>query len=129
MANVKSIRPAPALDFAVGWNGGGRGFSARLAQIGDRYVEILRHNPPPALLAAEMSAVCDALNGALLQPAATIDGGIALEVSDAMPDLAAKWGIDGAALVEKLRDMSFAQSVSLLEHVEKYWSTQNARGS
>ena len=123
MANVKSIRPAPSLDMAVGWNGGGRSYSGRLAEIGDRYVEILRRNPPPALTEAEVNAIRDVLNGALLQPAAVIAGAIVIEVEDALPDgLADKWGIDGPALVARLGALTYVQEVALLEQVEKYWS-------
>jgi hypothetical protein len=122
MADVKSFRPAPDVNLAVNWNGGGQSYSGRLAQISDRYIEILRHNPPPQMSEAEMNAVCDALNGTLLQPAAMIEGAIELEISDAMPELAQKWSIDKEALLKKLRSMNFAQSVALLEAVEKYWA-------
>jgi len=122
MAKVKSFRPAPDVDLAVSWNGGGWSYSGRLAEISDRYIEILRHNPPPQLSEAEMNAVRDVLNGTWLQPAVMIEGAIELEVSDAMPELAEKWSIDKEALLEKLRGMNFAQSVALVEVVEKYWA-------
>lgn len=122
MTDVKSFRPAPAVDLAVSWNGGGKSYSGRLAQISDRYIEILRRAALPQLSEAEMNAILDALNGAWLQPAAIIEGAIELEVSDAMPDLAEKWSIDQKSLLEKLRSLDFVQSVALLEAVEKHRS-------
>ena len=115
----KSIRPAPVLEEAIALNGGGRGLSHRLAQIADRYLEILRRAPLPDLSEAEMNALRDSCLGVLNEPAAQIRGSLWLGVEDSLPDgLAEKWQIDGAALVEKLRALTYPQEVRLVEMVE-----------
>lgn len=120
MTAPRSIRPAPILAAAGANNGGGRGFSHRLAQIGDRYLEILRRTPLPPISPPEMDAIRDACLSWLPEPAAMIRGGIALEVEDALLDgLAAKWHIDGAALLATLRGLSYAQEVRLVEEIER----------
>jgi hypothetical protein len=47
-------------------------------------------------------------------------------VEDSLADgLAEKWQIDGAALVEKLRALTFAQEVKLVEQIEAWWAAQS----
>lgn len=127
----KSIRPAPILEEAVANNGGGTGLSHRLAQIADRYLEMLRRTALPAFSDAEMDALRDSNNGTWHEPAAMIRGALWIGVEDSLPDgLADKWGIDGEALVEKLRALTFAQEVRLVEQIERWWSDQkNASAS
>ena len=121
----KSIRPAPILEEAIANNGGGSGLSHRLAQIGDRYLELLRRTDLPALTDAEMSALRDVNNGTWHEPAAMIRGALWLGIEDSLPDgIAEKWDIDGGALVEKLRVLTFAQEVKLLEMIERWWADQ-----
>lgn len=121
----KSIRPAPILEEAIANNGGGNGLSHRLAQIGDRYLELLRRTDLPVLTEAEMSALRDVNNGTWHEPAAMIRGALWLGIEDSLPDgIAEKWGIDGPALVKKLRGLSFAQEIKLVEGIEKWWSDQ-----
>lgn len=103
--------------------GGGESLSGSVNRLADRYYEIVRRSridlPPP-----ELDAIRDALNGWLAEPAATIAGGPALEVEDALPDgLAERHGIDGPALVAKLRALTYAQEVALVDAVEQYWRT------
>lgn len=103
---------------------GGESLSGTINRIADRYYEILRRSRID-LTPAELDAVRDALSGWLAEPAATIAGGPALEVEDALPDgLAEKWGIDGPALVGKLRALTFAQEVALVDATEQYWRAQ-----
>lgn len=100
---------------------GGDSLSGSINRIADRYYEILRRSRID-LSDAEMDAVRDALNGWLAEPAATISGGPALEVEDALDDgLAERHGIDGRALVDKLRELSYAQEVALVDYVEQFW--------
>lgn len=121
---VTSFRPAPVVQAAVANNGGGRGMSHRLAQIADRYQEILRRAAPPALSDGEMNALRDACNGTLHEPAALIRGSLWIGIEDSLPDgLAEKWQIDGAALVEKLRGLTYPQEVALVEQIEAYWAS------
>ncbi|MEW5952606.1 MAG: hypothetical protein AB1815_02450 [Bacillota bacterium] len=74
------------------------------------------------LTESEACLIVDALNGSLydaqsapmlwasIQDAITLDG------------LAAKWRVDGAALVEKLRALSAFQSMALVDAAERFWS-------
>ena len=121
---TRSIRPSPAVTAAVDNNGGGHGFSHRMNQIADRYLEILRRAPLPAFDENELNAIRDALNGTLHEPAAAIRGGAWTNVENACLDgLAGKQEIDGHALVQKLQGLSFAQEVRLFEEVEAFWSS------
>jgi hypothetical protein len=108
--------------------GGGESLSGSINRIADRYYEIVRRSRidlPPA----ELNAVRDALNGWLAEPAATIAGGPALEVEDALPDgLAERHGINGPALVAKLRGLTYAQEIALVDAVEQYWRSVAAEG-
>lgn len=100
--------------------------SHRLAQIADRYGEILRHAVLPELSNAELDLLRDASNGVLHEPASLIRGALAQGVGDAiaLDGLAEKWGVDGEALVEKLRGLSLAQEIRLIEDLEAWWSQQ-----
>jgi hypothetical protein len=44
------------------------------------------------------------------------------EIADALDDgLAAKWGVDGEALVAKLRALSAGQSLAVMDAIERAW--------
>ena len=44
-------------------------------------------------------------------------------IEDSLPDgLAEKWQIDGPALVDKLRGLTFTQEVRLIEEIESFWA-------
>ena len=125
MARNISIYPGAALDAALEANGGGRGKSHRLNQIADRYTELLRRNPLPDFSVAEWNLMRDSLNGGLHEPAATIRG-VWQGVEDSLLDsLGAKWDVDGPALVARLRDLTYAQEVALVEQIEAWWSEQS----
>lgn len=103
--------------------GRGDSLSGSINRIADRYHEVVRRSRVD-LLPAELDAVRDALNGWLAEPAATIAGGPALEVEDALQDgLAERHGIDGPELVAKLRALTYPQEVALVDAVERYWRT------
>lgn len=93
--------------------------SGTVNRIADRYYEIVRRSRPD-LTPAELDAVRDACSGWLAEPAATIAGGVALEVQDALDDGLAE-RVDGAALVAKLSALTYAQEVALVDSVEQYW--------
>lgn len=72
---------------------------------------------------AEMSAILDNLNGVwMAEPVsirliyANVADGIELEGLDK------KWKIDGAAMVEKLKALSFAESCALADAAERWWN-------
>lgn len=122
-ASPKSIRPAPILEEAIANNGGATGLSHRLAQIGDRYLEILRRTAIPDFSDAEMKAMRDCSNGTWLEPAASIRGALWLAVEDSIPDgIGKKWGINAPELVEKLRRLDYVQEIKLIESIEGWWA-------
>ena len=97
--------------------------SGGINRAADRYREICRRSRIADQFApGEWEAVLDALRGWLAEPAAMIAGGPAAEVEDAMADgLAEQHGIDGPALGRKLRSLSYADEVALVDAVERYW--------
>jgi hypothetical protein len=116
------------VDTALAHNGGGRGLSHRLAQVGDRYLEGLRRARAgwPPFTEAEWSLLRDAMNGTVHEPAAMIahiDQGI--EDAIALDKLDAKWGVDGPALLAKLRALDFMQEVALVEQIESWWAERS----
>jgi hypothetical protein len=121
---VQSFRPAPIVQQAVAHNGGGRGLSHRLAQIADRYLATIADRLPD-LTDSEWSLLRDAMNGTIHEPADMIrlfaDG---IEDAIRLDGLDVKWGVDGPALLHRLRALSFAEAVAVVEAVEGWWATQ-----
>lgn len=126
MTNPKqiSIYIGPPLEAALA-TGGGRNRSHRINQIADRYLEILRRTSLPEFSEAEWNLLRDALNGVLHEPAANVRG-VWMGVQDAieLDGLDAKWDVDGAALIKKLRDLSYTHEVALAEAIEEWWAGQ-----
>jgi hypothetical protein len=96
--------------------------SGRINAIVIRYGGIIREGTP-ALTLAEWSAICDALNGTYtgvdhLDMARLLWADIA--DADGLGD---KWGIDSQVLALRIRDMSYVERVSILEVVERFWSS------
>ena len=87
----------------------------------ERYYALLAVSLP-ALSELETMALRDALNGTVLDVStarllwAGVDDAIRLD------GLAEKWGIDGVALVARLRGLTLAQSLALVDAVERYWA-------
>ena len=128
----QSFRPAPVVEQALAHNGGGRGLSHRLAQIADRYLEVLREarTSLPALSEAEWSLLRDSLNGTLHEPAAMIRAmWVGVDDSIRLDGLDVKWGVDGAALVAKLRTLDYAQALAVVEAVEAWWAGRGDAGA
>lgn len=85
----------------------------------DRYYDMLARSLP-TFTVAEASLICDALNGSLLQPASAPL--LWAEISDALDDgLAEKWGVDGPALVARLRLLTPFQALAVEDAVERWW--------
>jgi len=92
----------------------------------DRYYESLkrvRAELRKKLSDAEMSAILDNLDGVwMAEPVsinllyANVEDGIELEGLDK------KWKIDGPALIEKLRSMSFIELCAITDAAEKWWT-------
>lgn len=119
----------PRVEFRVG------GLAAPLAARGDdaernetarrdlaRYYEALdRELQSLAFTHAEASLLADALNGTLWDVQsipllwAQVDDAIRLN------DLAAKWGVPGEAFVARLRDLTYTQSLAIIDGCERAW--------
>ena len=100
---------------------GGESLSGAVNRIGDRYGEIVRRSLPD-MMPAEWCLLADALNGVLHEPAsqiallpAEVEDHIQLEGSDH------KWSVDGEALVERLRAMSYVERVAIVDVCERFW--------
>ncbi len=96
--------------------------SGALERILDRYGEIMRREQPQ-LTEAEWNLMRDVLNGCWLSPARSC-AWIDIEAEDGirLNGLDAKWEVDGPALVAKLRALTFAQRVAIVDAVEIWWA-------
>jgi hypothetical protein len=98
--------------------------SGRVNRAIDRYGEIVRrHRPWEALSDAELLTIRRAAMGWIADPAAMIDGGLALEVADMDDDEIAE-GVDRRALVKRLRALPYADHVAMVA-----WAERLAAGS
>ena len=75
----------------------------------------------PQFSEAEQALILDVCNGTIYEPYsipllwASVEDGIALD------GLAAKWAIDGPALVARLRGLTYTQSAALVDGAERWW--------
>lgn len=103
---------------------GGRSFAAYAALA--RYAALLdRELRAVQLTEAEALLIADAGNGTAwdAQSARLLWA----EIADALDDgLAAKWGVDGEALVAKLRALSAGQSLAVVDAIERAWRHPDA---
>ena len=101
--------------------GEGGSLSGSISTIIDRYSEIIRRARPwERLSEAEQGAILDACMGWWPDPAATIPGGIGLELRDADVDgLGQKWGVDVAQLAARVDAMHVADQIALVDWIER----------
>jgi hypothetical protein len=99
--------------------------STRIAVVADRHAELCRRARITRLFTTpELDAIRDATRSWLPEPAATIFGGVALELEDAADDgLGEKWGIDLPALLAKVRALGLAEQVALVDWIERQRTT------
>ena len=86
----------------------------------ERYYDMLRR-ALPAFSEAEASLIVDACNGWLVEPhSAPL---LWAEVDDAIRSdgLATKWGVDGPALVARLRALTPFEALAVCDSVERFW--------
>lgn len=104
---------------------------ARATQIAardlDRYYTLLQR-AMPKFSEPEASLIVDALNGTLSEPHtahllwAEIDDAIQLDQLDK------KWGVDGPALVQRLRSLSPFEAMAVVDAAERFWLSPNEDG-
>ena len=71
----------------------------------------------------EACLIVDTLNGVILDAGTAQYLWAEVEDSVKLNNLAEKWGVDGPALVEKLRDLNALQTMALVDGAEKVWQT------
>lgn len=101
----------------------GQNRSAVINMIADRYNEIIRRSMPN-LTVDEWFLLFDATNGSITWDRADALPGQFIGVADAieMDGLDKKREVDGRALVEKLKTMSFCQTVAWIDACERFWA-------
>src|ERR671922_2751059 len=93
----------------------------------ERYEEILKQARVKLLeifTEKEMALIIDVLNGTLFSEPISIHM-VYGEVGDGinMDALDQKWEVDGKALVEKVRNLDYAEKVALVDAVERWWNS------
>ncbi len=77
---------------------------------------------------SDIGLICDALNGILTTDTTLwlTSPLLAMTLEDSAPALAAKWQVDPAALVGKVRSLDPAALAGLLDAVERFWNRVEA---
>lgn len=106
---------------------GAPGISPGVNRIADRYREIVAGTEiEKRFTVCELDLIREACMGWAAEPAATIRGGPALEVSDALRELADKYAVDAASLLARLQALSYPEEVALVDSIERYWQSVSA---
>lgn len=123
MAIKRSVYLSDQLLEVIGPIDGTTSLSGRINQIAERYRFVLeRTRVAERFSEPEWNLLRDSLNGVWLQPAESIRGlSIGVQDSIALDHLDRKWGVDGTALLAKLRALTVAEEVALVEAVEQWW--------
>lgn len=89
-----------------------------------RYAEMTRR-ATPTMTGAEWMLILDASAGAERNSVAAVMG-IPHSIADAiaMDGMAAKWGVDGPALVSRLQGMDYIALAAVAEVNERFWDSQ-----
>lgn len=116
ITNALVVRTAPEPEHGVTE----RGISQTAGRDLERYYALLARSLP-TFTEPEASLLVDALNGLILEP----HSGHLLwaNIDDALRDgLAEKWGVDGPALVERLRKLPPFAQFAVWEAAERWWN-------
>jgi len=104
--------------------------STIIAKSLDRYFYALaaaRRGLRERFSAAEQGLILDVANGCLFSSPCAV-GFIEHEVAAALADGGAeKWNVDGPALIEKLKALTYAEKLALIDAAERWWH-RAARG-
>lgn len=122
MSKRTSIYLNPPIEAALD---GADSISGRIGQICDRYAEINRRaRITHRFSEPEINAFRDCCNGTWFEPAQLIDDAVLANFEDSLIDgIADKWQIDAPATIEKLRGLTYADQVALVEDIETFWRT------
>lgn len=121
-----NISMAPENHAAIEARGAAQ-FGLRSATINtslERYFAVLaatRRNLVQQFSDGEIGAMLDACNGTLFGNPHSIRL-LWANIEDSVPDgIEAKWGIDASALAQRLRGLSYAENVTLVDAIEQWW--------
>lgn len=122
------FRPGPLTSHLAARSGGTMTANEVARRDLDRYYAILgRELATVEFTDAEWMALRDALNGTLAEAWWSANE-LATEIEDALADgLGERWGLSatqGRALVERLRQLSPAQTFAVIDAVERWWARQ-----
>lgn len=97
--------------------------SKRVAVVVDRYREILRRERiDQEFSEVEWNLLRDIGNGTVFEPAQLIAGSLAQMAEDSRPDgVFEKWDVAPGELITKLRCLTYAQEVAVVEAIEAWW--------
>ena len=90
-----------------------------------RYLEALARELAVAaanLTEAEASLIVDAMNGTLAEPHTVMLLWAQVEDACRLNHLDRKWTVDCAALVAKLRGLSYTQTLAVVDAAERFWN-------
>ena len=87
----------------------------------ERYYKLL-DGVRPHFTRQQALFLCDLLNGTLFDPVMQAARLLWAEVQDAPPALAEKYDVDQDALVERLNALSLAESLAVIDAVERFWN-------
>lgn len=96
--------------------------AGRINSIIQRYGAIIR-DAMPEFSQGEWCAIVDANNGSILDDMPQTVAYTWANVHDS-PELGDKWGIDQAALVDKLRSLTYAQKCAVAEVIAGFWNSE-----
>ena len=98
--------------------------SSTLSRTIERYLALLaasRRRLAELLTDQEVGLICDILNGTLFAEPFSVQM-LDREVADSLIDgYAEKWAVDGPALVEKLRGLTYIDQMAMVDAVERWW--------
>jgi hypothetical protein len=100
-----------------------RSTSGVINSIADRYGEVVRRSMP-SLSQNEWMLIFDSLNGVILSDSAQSVAGLwgGIEDSIRLDGLDEKWQVNGPALVDRLRALSYPEQVAIADTAERFWA-------
>ena len=76
----------------------------------------------------EACLIVDSLNGTVLDANTAQSLWFSIEDSINLDGLADKWGVDGASLVEKLKELNAFQAMAIADAAERFWQMSDRMG-
>jgi hypothetical protein len=99
--------------------------NAAIVEMLDRYTYMLQRSLPAlreTLSEKEISLIADSCNGTMFQAWSVPLLYANIEDSISLDGLDEKWGVDGAALLDKIRALDLSTTFALVDAVERFWA-------